>query len=385
MASNGNGNNTKRRGRKPRGGIASLDDILAYPTTTTSGNFVEPVQITTLPSQPKSLAPFTQHSSSNAGSEEEVHMHHIDYPWHEVGHGESIITPQEFQIRNISHSTGSSKSIKKSPSEPANLSSSSGAAAHAAAVAEQELMDDELDDMDVFPNEEFIDYETVFRTQTTSSQSKTLHMSARDREAVEVFRPQNNSSSDDGVLTNVPEHMRIISLPANVAAPSSSITSSSNHNQPQPVPEFYHPFRIHFQPPIQHHALEDAISWPSKSPFACWCCKHTFESYPKVTPVSIRGDQIEVIGNFCSWNCSKTWTLQELKRLDLFNTFYHILFGTSSNEVTPAPSFLSIDTFGGPFTIEQYRSGLNNPERQVRFETFSNVHIVVSKMFVRAH
>lgn len=378
MASNGNHNNTKRRGRKPRGGIASLDDILAYPTTS-STNVVEPVVVSAaLPPQPSSLAPFVSPTAAVA-VEEEVHMHHIDYPWHEVEHGECIITPQEFQIRNMQPQ---SARPKKSQSEPVLMNATS------TSKQEQDLADEELDDMDVFPDEDLADYETVFRTQTSSSQNKTLHMSARDREAVEVFRPQNVSSSEHDSMSNVPEHMRIISLPAApvtatyTPAPAYSTPTPPQHTQP--VPEFYHPFRIHFQAPAQHHALEDAISWPSKSPFACWCCKHTFESYPKVTPVSIRGDQIEVIGNFCSWNCSKTWTLQELKRLDLFNTFYHILFGTSSNEVTPAPSFLSIDTFGGPFTIEQYRSGLNNPERQVRFETFSNVHIVVSKMFVRA-
>ncbi len=67
----------------------------------------------------------------------------------------------------------------------------------------------------------------------------------------------------------------------------------------------------------------------------------------------------------------------------MFNTFYHILFGASSNEVNPAPTYLAIDTFGGPFTIEQFRAGLNNPERQLSFETFSNVQVVVSKMFIK--
>ncbi len=378
--SSSNTGNTKRRGRKPRGGIASLDDILAYPTTSSA----EPIVVAAIPlsTQPASLAPIVTAAAAVA-DQEEVHMHHIDYPWHEVGHGESIITPQEFQIRNLQpHQT---VRPKKSQSEPVLCNNTT------ASSQEQELADEELDDMDVFPGEELADYETVFRTQTSSAQSKTLHMSARDREAVEVFRPQNVSSSEHD-LPNVPEHMRIISLPTTTSsstpatiAVAAASTNSQQQNAQQPVPEFYHPFRIHFQAPTQHHALEDAISWPSKSPFACWWCKHTFETYPKVTPVSIRGDQIEVIGNFCSWNCSKTWTLQEIKRLDLFNTFYHVLFGTSSNEVTPAPSFLAIDTFGGPFTIDQYRSGLNNPERQVRFETFSNVHIVVSKMFIRAN
>jgi hypothetical protein len=255
-------------------------------------------------------------------------------------------------------------------------------------------MNEDLDDVDVFPNEEYADYETVFRTQTNTSSSKTLHMSARDREAVEVFRPQQvDGGSNEEVSTAVPEHMRIISLPH---APTNHSLQQQQQQRggcggggggdedlPPPVPEFYHPFRIHFTPPNEHHCMDDAISWPSKSPFVCWWCRHGFEGYPKVTPVCVRGSDVQVVGNFCSWNCSKAWTLQNLKRLDMFNTFYHTLFGTSSNEVNPAPTYLAIDTFGGPFTIDQYRAGLNNPERQLKFETFSNTQVFVSKMFIR--
>lgn len=343
---------SKRRGRKPRGGISNLDDILAYPTALMSAHPQHMVQPVLIPPASQTLAPFCSNSTTTT---DEVHMHHIDYPWHEDSTTENIITPQEFQMRHLNQPK-------------------------AADVSDKEMPDEEVDELDLFPNDDYIDYETVFKTQTSSTQNRTLHMSARDRESAEVYRPQNEMSSEQ--QTNVPEHMRILALPS-----VTTTNSNINHNteSQQQMPEFFHPFRIHFQPPVQSHCMEDPISWPSKSPFACWWCKHTFECYPKVTPVSIRGTNVEVIGNFCSWNCSKSWTLQNLKRLDYFNTFYHTLFTESSIEVVPAPSYLSIDTFGGPFSIDQYRSGLNNPERQIRFETFSNVHIVVSKMFIKAH
>lgn len=365
---------TKRRGRKPRGGIANLDDILAYPTssTTSANSFMD----TTTVSDPfKSLAPISipyVPQTPLTHSTDEVHMHHIDYPWHEEG--PNVITPHEFHIRNAS-STGPPTSNQKK----------------CIARDDVNVDDEDMDELDVFPNEDLIDYETVFRTQTGSGSNKTLHMSARDREAVEVFRPQQVGGSSDEFThqSNVPEHMRIISLPQlqqlqqqqQQTLQEKTCTQTVEHT---PVSEFYHPFRIHFQAPEQHHCLDDGISWPSKSPFACWWCKHTFDGYPKVSPVSVRGNDIEVVGNFCSWNCSKAWTLQCLKRLDMFNTLYHILFGMSSNEINPSPTYLAIDTFGGPYTIEAYRAGLNNPERQLRFETFSNVQIMVSKMFIRS-
>jgi hypothetical protein len=343
-----------------------LDDILSYPTPQTER---EPIALQVpvpVPDVSRVLAPFTNAQSNAATSKDEVHMHYIDYPWHEHDPSENIITPQEFQIRQLHHPK---QSVEQQP-----------------APAEQKITDEDLDDLDLFPNDDYADYETVFRTQTSATQNRTLHMSARDRESAEVYRPQ-NQTYEQGTTgpVNVPEHMRIIALPSEYksepTAPAASPTPSPTSQQ-VPMPEFYHPFRIHFQAPTQSHCMEDPISWPSKSPFACWWCKHTFECYPKVTPVSIRGTHVEVIGNFCSWNCCKTWTLHNLKRLDLFNSFYHTLFGENSNEVVPAPSYLSIDTFGGPLSIDEYRSGLNNPERQIRFETFSNVHIVVSKMFI---
>ncbi len=369
---------TKRRGRKPRGGIANLDDILAYPTNGSQEySSSTPAPAPLLPTQSvadpgKSLAPICVQAIAEEqppASNGEVHMHHIDYPWHEDGFG-GVITPHEFQIKNMHQD----KTRKKQ------------------ATTAEDVPPEDLDDVDVFPNDDYADYETVFRTQTNAG-NKTLHMSARDREAVEVFRPQqvdSGNNDDPGMATTaVPEHMRIISLPQvsfqqhNHEEDAPLSPNAATASTTPPVPEFYHPFRIHFQPPDQHHCLDDAISWPSKSPFVCWWCRHSFEGYPKVSPVSVRGNDIQVVGNFCSWNCSKAWTLQNLKRLDMFNTFYHILFGASSNEVNPAPTYLAIDTFGGPFTIEQFRAGLNNPERQLSFETFSNVQVVVSKMFIK--
>jgi hypothetical protein len=386
MASATSATTKKRRGRKPRGGIASLNEILTYqePSEDATAAAAAASVVNTSSSYSSSISPleslFPIPSMSSSSFEQnhdlnEFHHHNLDIPWH---HNETTITPHEFQIN---HQT---QQIMQQQQQPENIP------------------DEELDDLDLFPGDEYVDYETIFKTQTSNSTNKGLHMSARDREHLETYRPQ-TETHESSTFGTVPEHMRIISITSN----STSVMISTNHFEEEretkeTIPDFYHPFRLSFacgtacggttanasstntsNTANTSHRLEDAISWPSRSHFACWWCKHTFETYPKVVPISIVGDRIEVVGNFCTWNCGKAYCLKEFHRLDMFNTFYYKIFGHSANEIVPSPSYLSLDTFGGPVTIEQYRKCLNNPERSLNFELFAHLHIWVSKMFIR--
>ncbi len=390
--------NPKRRGRKPRGGIASLSEILAFqqqpiaPPT----NILQTYQ--TYQQQPQvQMTDFG--GGGEGGQQQQVHHHTLDF---DLAHwNQHSTTPQAMQIHNFtaksttSTTTTTAASIKIDPDQ---------------------IADEDLDELDLFPSDDPVDFEVIFKTQTAASANRGLHMSQRDRDNLEVYRPQNASStmnpSDGGgcgggcggggggnggsmeaspSFVQIPEHMRIVSL--RMDATNEAQTSPREQQQvPEETtrdvfPDFFHPFRIHTYSPAVHahqpsHALEDGISWPSRSPFACWWCRHTFETYPKVAPVWIRGDEVEVIGNFCTWNCAKAYCMKEFRRLDLFNTFYYKLFQAHANEVVPSPSFLTIDTFGGPLTIQNFRKTLNNPERQLQFDMFAHTHIRVSKMFI---
>ncbi len=359
----------KRRGRKPRGGIASLNEIMTYQEISTTDHEIAVENTFASPSPSQYQTHQTQQQMQSIEIEtaglptmstdmNEFHHHNLDIPWQ---HNEATITPHEFQIK---HQTQQHENIP----------------------------DDELDDLDLFPDDGFVDYETIFKTQTSSSVNKGLHMSARDRENMEAYRPQ-TETHESTTFGTVPEHMRIISIhPASIPTNSSNETLtnlSTDVAEPEKetLPDFYHPFRLTFAGQNQTnrltHRLEDAISWPSRSHFACWWCKHTFETYPKVVPISIMGEKIEVVGNFCTWNCGKAYSLKEFHRLDMFNTFYYKIFGHSANEIVPSPSYLCLDTFGGPLTIDQFRKCMNNPERSLNFELFAHLHIWVSKMFIR--
>ncbi len=386
---NSSSTNPKRRGRKPRGGIASLSEILAFQQ--------QPISAVTAPAIPTLMTSTdTTNTSSLSSPSPTLHHHTLDFDLAHWNHHST--TPQAMQIQNFQKSV---------PSSSSQVYQAHQAHHQQVRVDPDEMADEDLDELDLFPSDDPVDFEVIFKTQTAASASRGLHMSQRDRDNLEVYRPQNASSSEltssEAAATpfvQIPEHMRIVSLhlegrPRDVQEEHVQEQhqqpvqdQQQPHVQPQQVlPDFFHPFRIHTYSPAVHahqpaHALEDGISWPSRSPFACWWCRHTFETYPKVAPVWIRGDEVEVIGNFCTWNCTKAYCMKEFRRLDLFNTFYHKLFQAHANEVVPAPSFLTIDTFGGPMTIQSFRKTLNNPERQLQFDMFAHTHIRVSKMFI---
>jgi hypothetical protein len=375
--------NPKRRGRKPRGGIASLSEILAFQQQPIAAavdmSIITPIAASTASMDKKTATTTTTTTTT-------LHHHTLDFDLAHWNHHST--TPQAMQIQNFQKST---PQLSSSP--------------FVARADPDEMADEDLDELDLFPGDDPVDFEVIFKTQTAASASRGLHMSQRDRDNLEVYRPQNashgggtsemtSSEASTTPFVQIPEHMRIVSInfdgrpPIVDERPKKDVQQEEEVQQTKDaLPDFFHPFRIHTYSPAVHahqpsHALEDNISWPSRSPFACWWCRHTFETYPKVAPVWIRGDEVEVIGNFCTWNCTKAYCMKEFRRLDLFNTFYHKLFQAHANEVVPAPSFLTIDTFGGPLTIQNFRKTLNNPERQLQFDMFAHTHIRVSKMFI---
>ena len=53
-------------------------------------------------------------------------------------------------------------------------------------------------------------------------------------------------------------------------------------------------------------------TWPPRSSILCWSCCHTFDNVPAFYPVELDLDRntFYFIGNFCSWNCVKAYSLK---------------------------------------------------------------------------
>lgn len=94
----------------------------------------------------------------------------------------------------------------------------------------------------------------------------------------------------------------------------------------------------------------------------CWWCKNHFKSHPLGLPKCYSNEKFLLEGNFCSFNCMLSYSIdigdnEHWKRKSLINYFYYKTYGKYKN-ILPAPHWKSLEDFGGPLTIEQFRNDL---------------------------
>ena len=113
---------------------------------------------------------------------------------------------------------------------------------------------------------------------------------------------------------------------------------------------------------VQFQSSDEIKVLPDRVDVACfWCC-HTFDWRPVVLPVRDQGDYIQVQGNFCCPECamaslfdSRQDSFARWEQLSLLNRIYGSSSGTDGT-LRPAPPRTILKMFGGPMTIEDYRS-----------------------------
>lgn len=99
---------------------------------------------------------------------------------------------------------------------------------------------------------------------------------------------------------------------------------------------------------------------PDETNLACfWCCD-TFKGRPCVIPLSIMDNVWQVYGNFCTPQCCMAYLLSEIidthtrwERIALLNRLYTM---NTNGRIYPAPSRETLQRFGGPVSIEDFRS-----------------------------
>jgi hypothetical protein len=91
----------------------------------------------------------------------------------------------------------------------------------------------------------------------------------------------------------------------------------------------------------------------------CWWCRNGFNVPALQIPEDYYNETFYVTGNFCSFNCMKSFNLDlndslTFKRESLINLLYYQTF-SEFKEITPAPSWLTLEEYGGNLTIEKFR------------------------------
>lgn len=121
---------------------------------------------------------------------------------------------------------------------------------------------------------------------------------------------------------------------------------------------------------------------PSETSLACfWCCE-SFSGRPCIIPTHMAGQTWYVYGNFCTPQCCMAYLLSEIldshtrwERIALLNRLY---CAQTNGRIYPAPSRESLQRFGGPISIEDFREMCEKQRTRVDIHMPPMVSILAS-------
>ena len=95
----------------------------------------------------------------------------------------------------------------------------------------------------------------------------------------------------------------------------------------------------------------------------CWNCCHSIAGENIAQPIRYHNNVFTTVGNFCSYPCISRYILESnesseniFNKLSTLNLYYNIKNNTKSKTVTPSPSKLVLNMFGGYMDINEFRS-----------------------------
>jgi hypothetical protein len=111
---------------------------------------------------------------------------------------------------------------------------------------------------------------------------------------------------------------------------------------------------------VQFKEKQEAKSLPDMTNIACFWCAHTFDYRPCIIPEREVAGVYNVYGNFCSPECGVAYLLKEgidphvrWERMALLHRIYD---SEGRGQIFPAPARECLTLFGGPMTIDVFRS-----------------------------
>jgi hypothetical protein len=111
---------------------------------------------------------------------------------------------------------------------------------------------------------------------------------------------------------------------------------------------------------VQFESTKHSHELPSETNLACfWCCD-AFKGRPCIIPTKIVETVWHVYGNFCTPQCAMAYLLSELldthtrwERIALLNRLYSM---NTNGRIYPAPSRECLQRFGGPVSLDDFRT-----------------------------
>lgn len=111
---------------------------------------------------------------------------------------------------------------------------------------------------------------------------------------------------------------------------------------------------------------------PTNTDISCFWCSHGFDTQPCIIPEREVHGVYRVYGNFCCPQCAMAYLLNETidphARWERIALLHRIYDRYCTGRIFPAPPRQSLKIFGGPLTIEAYRSTIH--QGKVRIDSY---------------
>lgn len=118
-----------------------------------------------------------------------------------------------------------------------------------------------------------------------------------------------------------------------------------------------------------HNINNNKIEWVKKTDTYCWWCCHNFDTIPIGLPEKYINDIFHLYGCFCSFNCAQAYNLNTndnkiWERYSLLNFLKKKICDSNNIQyknydyIYSAPPRQSLNIFGGPMTIDDFRNSL---------------------------
>lgn len=120
---------------------------------------------------------------------------------------------------------------------------------------------------------------------------------------------------------------------------------------------------------IQYRDSISSQKIPERTEIGCFWCTHSFENQPCIIPEREEKGLYRVYGNFCCPECAASYLLQESidphVRWERMALLHRIYDPQGMKRIFPAPARESLKLFGGPLSIEQFRSTIREGKVRV--------------------
>ncbi len=160
----------------------------------------------------------------------------------------------------------------------------------------------------------------------------------------------------DNVFTSHQEEIEVLekSSEEKVAAPEKAAPVETS-TVAEPLPAFT---KVDLM--VEYRESSTAKKLPETVNIGCFWCTYKFNHRPCVIPEREEKGVYRVYGNFCCPECAVSYLLQESMdphvRWERMALLHRIYDSDAKGRIFPAPARESLELFGGPMSIEQFRA-----------------------------